>query len=434
MQRDVMQNDVRTEVPFTKRVATVSAIVEQHVEEAGSLYAIRSRLCEAESTNLEQLHRFDRRIDAHLDGLRVAGDECWWHIDRSLAKLDQASAFVATICALESKSRERLHRVYALASSSPEAVHGVLAGLAWVSPIKLIGVVNKLIHESNAILRYLGIATCATHRVSAEKALTGCLIDSDLQVQGRALRAVGELGRLEHMQFCMARIYADDSFICYNAAQAAVLLGDRNRALGVLVAFAADRGYRGRAFDLGLQAMSRDRATTYLKELSSRKGKVSALVWGCGVVGDTAYVPWLIKRMKDATSARLAGTAFSLITGADLTSQNLERTPPGRFQELITDDPDDDCVDVDDDFGRPWPDPQRVSQWWESNRSRFNPGQRYFVGKPITRENCINVLVAGCQHQRVLAAHYLCLLDPGTPLFEWRAPAYRQKKLLATMV
>jgi hypothetical protein len=43
------------------------------------------------------------------------------------------------------------------------------------------------------------------------------------------------------------------------------------------------------------------------------------------------------------------------------------------------------------------------------------------------------VLKTGHQRQRILAAHYLCLLNPGTPLFNTSAPAWRQQRLLAQM-
>jgi hypothetical protein len=56
------------------------------------------------------------------------------------------------------------------------------------------------------------------------------------------------------------------------------------------------------------------------------------------------------------------------------------------------------------------------------------------MGAPVTRAHCIDVLKNGYQRQRILAAHYLCLLDPGTPLFNTSAPAWRQQKLLAQMV
>jgi hypothetical protein len=50
-----------------------------------------------------------------------------------------------------------------------------------------------------------------------------------------------------------------------------------------------------------------------------------------------------------------------------------------------------------------------------------------------TREHCIDVLKSGYQRQRILAAHYLCRLNPGTPLFNTSAPAWRQQRLLAKM-
>jgi len=55
------------------------------------------------------------------------------------------------------------------------------------------------------------------------------------------------------------------------------------------------------------------------------------------------------------------------------------------------------------------------------------------MGQPVTREHGIDVLTNGYQRQRILAAHYLCLLDPGTPPFNTSARAWRQQRLLARM-
>lgn len=43
------------------------------------------------------------------------------------------------------------------------------------------------------------------------------------------------------------------------------------------------------------------------------------------------------------------------------------------------------------------------------------------------------LLREGFQRQRIAAAEYLCLLQPGTPLFYTSAPAWRQKRWLAKM-
>ena len=53
------------------------------------------------------------------------------------------------------------------------------------------------------------------------------------------------------------------------------------------------------------------------------------------------------------------------------------------------------------------------------------------MGDPVTRARCIDVLKSGYQRQRILAANHLRLLDPGTPLFNTSAPAWRQQRLLA---
>ena len=174
-----------------------------------------------------------------------------------------------------------------------------------------------------------------------------------------------------------------------------------------------------------------DGAHGLLKQLAG--SQLRWLIQGGGIAGDPAYVPWLINHMGDDTTARLAGESFTLITGAHLSALHLERSQPENIESGPNDDPDDLNVDMDPDEGLPWPDPDKIENWWAANGSRFQKGRRYFMGAPVTREHCIDVLKTGYQRQRILAAHYLCLLEPGTPLFNTSAPAWRQQRLLAKM-
>jgi uncharacterized protein (TIGR02270 family) len=137
--------------------------------------------------------------------------------------------------------------------------------------------------------------------------------------------------------------------------------------------------------------------------------------------------------MRNEKTARLAGDMFSLITGVALGQIGLEGKKPEGFESGPNDDPDDSNVDMDPDEGLPWPDVEKVEEWLTANASRFQKGTRHFMGAPVTREHCINVLKNGDQRKRILAAHYLCLLEPGTPLFNTSAPAWRQQRLLAKM-
>ena len=157
------------------------------------------------------------------------------------------------------------------------------------------------------------------------------------------------------------------------------------------------------------------------------------LIQGAGIAGDAQYLPWLIGQMADDAFARLAGESFSMITGLDLAYLDLDRKPPGDFEAGPTENPEDENVEMDPDDSLPWPDQAKIQQWWAVNGRRFQPGVPYFMGAPVTREHCIQVLKEGYQRQRIAAAEYLCLLTPGTPLFNTRAPAWRQQRWLAKM-
>jgi uncharacterized protein (TIGR02270 family) len=86
---------------------------------------------------------------------------------------------------------------------------------------------------------------------------------------------------------------------------------------------------------------------------------------------------------------------------------------------------------MDPDDNLPWPDPAKIQKWWDANKHRFQTSVRYFMGEPVNIDNCKRVLRDGYQRQRVAAALYLSLLQPGTPLFPTSAPAWRQQRLLS---
>jgi uncharacterized protein (TIGR02270 family) len=188
--------------------------------------------------------------------------------------------------------------------------------------------------------------------------------------------------------------------------------------------------YQMNALELALQAMPVPRAHDWLRGFAAEPASRNMLIKGSGIVGDPIYVPWLIRNMADPNDARLAGQALSRITGADLSSLNLESHRPPDIADGPNDDPDDPDVASSLDDAIAWPDPELVAEWWNNNSVRYLEGVRYFAGAYVERDSCMRVLRSGSQPNRILAARYLCLLEPGTTLFEWRAPASRQQRLL----
>jgi uncharacterized protein (TIGR02270 family) len=138
--------------------------------------------------------------------------------------------------------------------------------------------------------------------------------------------------------------------------------------------------------------------------------------------------------MANDAHARLAGEAFSFLTGADLALLDLERKDAGQASSGPNDDSSDDNVALDEDESLPWPDVERVQAWWEQHRASMPASGRCFMGAAASAEHCAQVLRTGAQRQRHAAALLLALMKPGSVLFNVAAPAWRQQRALGLPV
>jgi uncharacterized protein (TIGR02270 family) len=406
-------------------------VVGQHAEESASLRGVRAHLIRAPGVNLRDLRRCDDRLAAHLDGLAVAGVAGLTLCDHALERTGVGEAFTLAVRSIEEQDTERLNRLLALAGTLPAAQRGLNSAFGWVPSNSLRGTIKHLLRSSDATSRYTGITACALHRVDPGIAAARLFEDPNPEARARSLRCAGELGRREFVSTCAAAMSDEHPDCQFWAAWSAVILGDRQAALQRLMLLAFEPGFRrAQAFALALQAANPASAHERLQSLAQAPDQWRWLLQGAGFVGDPAYSPWLIRRMGDKGAARLAGESFSLITGTDLRRQHLHRNAPSDAESGPSDDPAEEGVAMDEDEGLPWPDPAKVQAWWNSNGERFHAGRRYFMGEPVSRDNCIRVLKNGYQRQRIAAAVHLSLINPGETLFEWRAPAWRQQRLL----
>jgi uncharacterized protein (TIGR02270 family) len=312
----------------------------------------------------------------------------------------------------------------------------VLSAFGWVSGASLRGITKTLLDASDPWWREVGLAACAMHGVDPGAALVRRAIgvEDAPALSSRALHVAAALGLAELRDACIDRVRTSADATGFAAACAAALLGDRTAAADSLRRCASAPGTaRDAALALWLKFAPHGEARALLKALHDEPAPASTLIRAIGIVGDSSYVPWLIARMDDLTLARAAGESFSLITGLDLGYLDLDRKPPENIASGPNDDPDDDNIAMDEDGGLPWPDQGKIAAWWNANHSSFISGTRYFMGQPLTTTHCLSVLQSGFQRQRRHAAEYLCLLEPGTPLFNIAAPAWRQRRLLAQM-
>jgi len=408
-------------------------VVAQHAEELAILWNTRRVLQSAGHVALNRLARFDDRIAAHMDGCIVAGSSGLRFLQEGLVDPGPAQIFAAASVALQAEAHGAFEQTVGAAEALPPAAAGLVAAIGWVSRDRLAGVGLDLLTSQSSFRRRLGLAACRLHGADPGRSLLDGLRDADAAVRGEALRTAGALGKRELVNVCSDRDADDNPDVRFWAIWSSLLLGDRG-ALDPLTRAGLESGVqRARAFRLSLQATTTAAGHEVLKQLAGHSEQVRWLIHGSGFVGDPLYLPWLITQMGKPETSRAAGEAFTLLTGADLALLDLDRKPPADFEGGPVDDPEDANVEMDEDDGLPWPDAEKVQKWWSANEPRFQKGVRYFVGAPVTREHCIDVLKNGYQRQRILAAHYLCLLEPGTPLFNTSAPAWRQQRWLAKM-
>jgi|SRR5436309_543955 len=419
-------------VSFPREI--VPAVIQQHVDDAAILHSTRTALTQAPHVKLHHLRRFDDRLAAHLDGLAVAGEGAVGMCEAALEVPNSSATFVATVRALEDRREDWLQRLVGLTESVPECGSGLRSAFGWLEREHLRGVVAGLLGSTDPKCRRVGIAASALHRVDPGLVAACYLEDPDPAVRARALRTAGELGRRELVSAVVSSLLDTDEMCRFWAAWSAVLLGDRQNALEYLRAVALSDGpVQPRAFQLALQAMPVSDAHEMLRRLTRDPARLCMLIRGTGLVGDCTYISWLIGHMANDRLARVAGEAFSMITGADLPWLDLERKPPESIEAGPNDDANDPNVDMDPDENLPWPDQRLVQEWWTQHGPGFDQNSRYFVGALVTRGHCIDVLKNGYQRHRIAAAYHLGLSNPGTPLFEWRAPAWRQQRELAQM-
>ena len=412
----------------TKRPQAVPAVIEQHGDELAFLWPMRRRLTRSSSHYLSDLKRHDDRIKGNLDGLLQAGEAGWELSERAVAQGDAGEFFTASFLAFANFDRDRIAYLLDQAGTDMALYQGMVSALGWLGFDEAEPHIETFLKAPAPQHRYLGIAASAILRHDPGNSLTTAIYDPSTLVKARALRACGELARnsVTDVAILQSCLKSDDEEVRFWAAWSATLAGDRE-ATEVLKGFVGHTSpFADRAVHAALRRMERSVALSWHKDLGQHPHTLRLAVAGAGIIGDPLLVPWLLEQMCEASLARVAGDAFSLITGVDIATARLEGVAPEGFDAGSNDDPEDGDVALDPDELLPWPDRALLADWWHRNRGHYRTGLRYLRGKPITEAHLKHVLKEGTQRDRAAAALELAMTVPGRPLFEVRAPAFGQ--------
>jgi uncharacterized protein (TIGR02270 family) len=417
-------------------------VLEQHAAAASALWLQRDGAVRASNFRLAELERLDERIEAQIDGLRVAGQPGWEISSAALAGPDAGAFFAAGVLAIESGESVLLESIMqresaaqacfgGLLAPSEDPWRGLLSALIWAAREPAVRAIDRLRNEIEPRLRAIALAALGGRRTDLGPNLVLPFADPSPLVRARTYRTAGQLGRADLVS-CFAPGLADEDPECrFWCAWSGARMGAAE-PLNILADIVWQNGPRAaQALDLLLRRLEVKQANAWLRELAGLPERRRSVIRATGVIGDPLYIPWLIERMNEPAAARLAGEAFAMITGVDLAYRDLDVRPPADFQSGPNDDPADENVALDEDDRLPWPDPAKVADWWTKNKARFNVGTPYFLGQPKASADWLGALSDAFQRQRRAAALELAIRQPNKAMFEVRARGRLQRQLLA---
>jgi uncharacterized protein (TIGR02270 family) len=410
----------------------IEQVLSRHAEEAAFLWLLRDQAVRAPHYTLAQVAELDQRVEAHIDGLRVARNAGWDMCLRAMEEGGAGDVFAATVLAFEDGDAGRNQTVLKAGTATPQRLRGLVSALGWLPPGQALPHLQKLHGADSPVLRRVGVAALAIHRRNPGPALQAAFGSDDPALKARALRAIGELGLVDLHITARSSLKTKDPACRFWGTWSNALLSGHKDAVAYLQNVAEAGGpFAERAAQMAMRQLAPKDAKMWLIRLVKELGQKRIALIAAGAFADPEAIPFLMEQMKVPKLARVAGESFSLITGARLDYDKLEGAKPEGFEAGPTDNPEDENVEMDPDDNLPWPDPALVQKWWNARRGSFAKGTRYLLGQPITTESLRLALKNGYQRQRAAAALELAILKPGRPLFEVRAPGFRQQKLLS---
>lgn len=394
-------------------------ILEQHISEAGFLWGQRGFAVVWPHFSPRELALLEERIEAHLDGILIAGEEGWEIVQARLAESqDAGDMFVAAYCTISSNPT-RLNELLTMAENEPKLIKGIAGAFAWHDSSWASKAAASILSRQHPVSKLLGLRVCLAHHLNPGLALEKCLFDSDLPLRSAALQLVGMMGYAAWTKHLKSELRSPDLGCRFAAAWSLARLSNDAAALAELQTIAlAESTYRIPALNILVRRLEPGAVRKLIGILSKIPGAERLVLFAMGVWGDPVDVPYLLEKMNVTPHARIAAESFSFITGLNLTDNNFDGSTPADHEPVPNEDPLDDRVELDPDENLPWPVVNKVQDWWNKNHARFQPGTRYLVGEPLSETRCNKVVIEGYQRQRAYAALELALKNPGQPIID----------------
>lgn len=398
-------------------------LFEQLVIEAAFTWLRRSQTLDQPHYTLADIAEMERHIAASLKGITTSIDLGWDCCQAALTGGEPGEQFTATVIAFRTHDLRRIQVAVETGLTDPGATQGLISAFGWLQSEIARPWIERLLKGKDLNHKYLGVAACSIRREEPGELLTDILKREDCRqhtkLYARALRLAGELRRRDLTPLLQTSIGASEPAFAFWANWSAILLGQRDLVKNLRPQVLKPGPYQARAIQLAFRVLPIEQGREWISALAQDPSNLRAVITATGVLGDPHAVNWLIGKMTDSKQARLAGEAFSVITGIDLNKSNLTLAP--QQTPTLPDRLEDHDLGHDEDQNLSWPDPEKIIVFWRNHGANFKAGQRYFLGKAIAPEWLKHQIAADNMRHRHAAALELALIDPQSRFINTRA-------------
>jgi uncharacterized protein (TIGR02270 family) len=373
-------------------------LYHEYLEEASFLYEQRLGLYHDPEVSWQDIHDFEERFEAHIDGL-VVGDELALQVcERRASEGDSGERHAAVRVFCRQKRKNLIYRVLEeLDSKDAEIANAVGDALKYELPAdwekEIIGRLSDGEQKWIALLGKL----VGYRRLPAGEELFSLLERSSIEILPGILWALGRLGE-QNTRIHSIRHYIQhqSESVCSAAAVALLRLGDQQTIDDCMQ---HPRWMRWSPIPLGLGG-SRATVSALLKLATTGEAPGHCLI-ALGLLGDISAVPILLDHLRNPQMAESSAIGLELLTGANLLEETFipeEIDEDELFDEELEKFKQGELPMRPD--GRPFGTTiTRVSrkheewmEWWRGNRSRFHPAIRYRSGKPYSPRSLLENL------------------------------------------
>ncbi|WP_426755065.1 TIGR02270 family protein [Myxococcus sp. Y35] len=407
-------------------------VLEEHLDEATFRWLQWERALEAPDFTLSDVARQEEQLAAHLHGLVLGGAEAAESLLWPALDSGEATRITAATYALLAQGHVEALLNF-MAGDALEARAAVRRAVGLTAAPNVGEHLLPLLRRDDVSLQAQLLEAMAFRHEAPPELLAESFLHAEPQARMAALRACPPLPDDTVRRLLPGLLESGHPGIRAAAMEAGLTSGARVAWEACRQAVRACNAHTPQAMVL-LALFGTDADAALLVDMLGARDMRPHALWALGFSGRLVAMEACLALLEDPLAARLAGEAFSAMTGLQL--EGLYALPPGERPEgaplppELQEDLDADLVPKPED-DLPWPCIGAVRYWWKEARPRFQSAGRYLNGQPLEGPVLLEALTHGPMRRRHVLARELAIRSQGQHRIPTRAFTPRQWAALA---